>query len=63
MNAILQFINESIEELRQVRWPTRQQAVRLSILVLGFTIASAAFFGFVDFLLSQLMQLVLSLAV
>ncbi len=54
------YIRESIEELRHVRWPTRQQAVRLSIIVIGFTIICAALFGLVDFLLSGLVQLLLS---
>ena len=62
MNTIITYINEALEELRHVRWPTRQQAVRLSLIVLGFTAASAAIFGFLDFLLSQLIHLLLSLA-
>lgn len=62
MNAILTYINESLEELHSVRWPTRQQAVRLSLIVLGFTAASAALFGFADFLLSQAVHFLLSLA-
>ena len=63
MNAFIQYINDSIEELRHVRWPTRQQAVRLSTIVLAFTAASAILFGFVDFLLAKLIQLLLSWAV
>jgi preprotein translocase SecE subunit len=62
MNAFVTYINEALEELRHVRWPTRQQAVRLSIIVLGFTAASAAIFGLIDFLLSELVQVLLSLA-
>ena len=62
MNRILVYINEALEELRHVRWPTRQQAVRLSLIVLGFTAVSAAIFGFVDFLLSQLVHFLLSVA-
>ena len=32
------YFKESLEELHQVRWPTRQQAIRLSVIVLVFTI-------------------------
>jgi len=60
MTSIARYINESIEELRHVRWPTRQQAVRLSIIVLSFTVLSAAIFGIVDFLLSKLVVFLLS---
>ncbi|MBI2117509.1 preprotein translocase subunit SecE, partial [Candidatus Peregrinibacteria bacterium] len=30
MDALQNYIREALEELRLVRWPTRQQAVRLS---------------------------------
>lgn len=60
MSAFIEYIQESIAELRQVRWPTRSQAVRLSIIVVGFTIATAAVFGVIDFFLSELLQILLS---
>lgn len=62
MNAVITYINESLEDLRQVRWPTRQQAVRFSAIVIGFTLVCAAFFGFVDFLFSLALKGILSLA-
>ena len=62
MSLVLNYITEALEELRHVRWPTRQQAVRLSAIVLAFTALSAAVFGFVDFLLSELVTLLISLA-
>ncbi len=62
MNAITTFINESLEELRHVRWPTRQQAIRLSIIVIGFCLVTAAFFGAVDFVLAELTKTALDFA-
>lgn len=62
MNAILQYINESIAELHQVRWPTRKQAIRLSLIVIGFCAVSALVFGLIDAALSELVHAVLSLA-
>jgi len=61
MKNISTYIHEAIEELHHVRWPTRQQAIRLSFIVLGFVIVTAALFGAVDFLLSELVKLLLSL--
>jgi len=58
-NPVATYINESIQELELVRWPTRQQAVRLSLVVLAFTLAAAAVFGFVDFLLATLLHFLL----
>ncbi len=62
MNSIMTYINESLEELRHVRWPTRQQAVRFSAVVIGFVLVCGVFFGFVDFALSELVKAVLDFA-
>ena len=62
LSAVTRFINEAVEELHQVRWPTRQQAVRLSVVVLVFTLISAFIFGFLDFLLSQIVSILVSFA-
>ena len=62
MNHVFTYLQEAIEELRHVRWPTRQQAVRFSIVVIAFTAVSAAFFGLVDFLLSEILKALLRFA-
>lgn len=56
-----QYINGALEELRHVRWPTRQQAIRFSGVVIAFTGVAAVFFGLVDFGLAALIQALLSL--
>lgn len=61
MNTFTLYINDAIAELRHVRWPTRHQAVRLSIIVIGFTIVSSAAFGLIDYALSLTVQFLLSL--
>ncbi len=48
MNAIVSYIRGSVEELHHVRWPTRRQAVRLSLIVIGFMLVSAVVLGIVD---------------
>ena len=63
MDRFVAFINGAIEELHQVRWPTRQQAVRLAAIVLAFTLVAALAFGFLDFGLSQLIHAIVSLAI
>lgn len=60
MNAIVSYINGALEELRHVRWPTRQQAVRFSAVVIFFTLATGIFFGIIDFGLSEFMSQLLS---
>ncbi len=53
MNAIINYFKEAIHELELVRWPTRQQAVRLSTIVIIFTAINAAAFGLIDVLLTN----------
>lgn len=62
MNSILTFVQDSLVELRQVRWPTRQQAIRLSVVVIAFTLACTVFFGAIDFGLSELLKYAISFA-
>ncbi|MBU1124148.1 preprotein translocase subunit SecE [Patescibacteria group bacterium] len=60
MTHITDYFHEAIEELHHVRWPTRQQAVRLSIIVIIFVACTSIAFGVVDFLLAQLVKIMLS---
>lgn len=61
MNRFTAYINDSLEELRHVRWPTRQQAIRFSGVVIAFVIVSAIVLGGIDFGLSKVIQALLSL--
>ena len=45
---IKNFFEESRQELRHVNWPTRQEAVRLTSVVIGISIAIALFLGLFD---------------
>ncbi|MBN1312269.1 MAG: preprotein translocase subunit SecE [Anaerolineae bacterium] len=53
-NAILRYFQETGDELRKVAWPTREQAIRLTVIVLGSTIATAMFFGILDWIFQRL---------
>lgn len=61
MNVLTRYINDALEELRHVRWPTRQQAVRFSVIVLAFTAVCAVAFGVIDLLLTQGLEYLISL--
>lgn len=60
MNTFATYLRESLEELRQVRWPTQQQAIRLTVIVIGFIIVSSLFFGIVDLGFSEIIRLTLA---
>lgn len=61
MNAIATYVRESLEELRQVRWPTQQQSIRLTVIVVVFIAVTSVFFGVVDAILSEIIRRTLSL--
>ena len=49
---IKKYIRESIQELNNVTWPTRKQAIRITTIVFIFMITAAAILGVVDQLLA-----------
>ena len=51
------FFAESRQELRHVNWPTRQEAVRLTTIVIGMSIGIAVFLGFFDYLFTDAIKL------
>ncbi len=58
-NVVTQYVKDSFQELNKVTWPTKNQAVRLTGIVLGFTITAALFIAAVDYLLTILNGLAL----
>lgn len=55
----LSFIGEVIAELKKVVWPTRQEAIHLTTIVVVVSVAVGIFLAIVDFVFSKLMQLLL----
>jgi len=45
----LSFFPEAVEELRKAHWPTRQETIRLSILVLIVCVVVGAILGAIDY--------------
>jgi len=60
-NPISQLVRETSSELKKVTWPTRQDAIQLTLLVLAVVLVSSAFLGFLDFLFAKLVGFVISL--
>ena len=51
-NFIVRFFNETSGELRKVTWPTRDEALRLTAIVLVVMIVTSFFLGTIDALLT-----------
>jgi preprotein translocase subunit SecE len=59
-NRLVRYLKETRAELRRVTWPTREQAINLTLIVLAVTIAMAVFLGACDLLFATIMQAILS---
>jgi preprotein translocase SecE subunit len=57
--GLIQYIKETQVELKHVSWPTRNQAIVFTIVVILVSVGTALFLGFLDFLLKNALQSVL----
>lgn len=62
MNKIKEYLKDSIQEFNSVTWPTRKQAVRISLIVFAFMIISAVVLGAADQILAIGYKMLLSLS-
>lgn len=57
-NAIVRYFRETRAEVRKVVWPSRQEAIRLSLIVISVMVAMSAFLGVADYLFAQVIGLI-----
>lgn len=60
-NVVTNYIRSSFEELTKVTWPTKNQAVRLTIIVLILCLVVAVFLGALDYGFNLLYDYLLTL--
>jgi len=58
-NAIIRYFQDTGEELRKVAWPTRDEGIQLSTIVLVATLVASLFLGSFDWIIQQIEALVL----
>lgn len=56
-----QFIQQVRAEASKITWPTRKETIATTIMVLIMTALTAIFFLFVDMILKNMVQLIVSL--
>lgn len=59
IDGIRRTVQETIGELRKVSWPTRQEAVKLTKVVLTVIFVTAAALGLLDYLWTLIFRLVI----
>ncbi len=58
--TVQRFFRETIGELRKVNWPTRQEAISLTQVVLVVIVVMTVLLGVLDFLFSRFFALLLA---
>ena len=60
VNPLTKYFRETRGELRKVVWPTREESMRLTMIVLGATAVFAIFLGLMDAGFSALFELLIN---
>lgn len=59
-NAVIGFLRQVQTELKLVNWPTKQQTVNHTIMVIVVSVIVGAYLGGLDYLFAKLLSIVLS---
>jgi len=55
------FLKEVRSELKRVTWPTRNEAIRLTSVVIAVSIVVGIYIGALDYLFTKIMELLLKI--
>lgn len=50
MSKIKRYIQQSVEELKKVTWPSKKETYQYTVMVIAISLAVAAFLGALDFI-------------
>jgi preprotein translocase subunit SecE len=56
LEKIKNFFKEVATEARKVNWPTRQETLRYTLIVITISFSIAFFLGFLDFLYQSILK-------
>lgn len=56
MGKLITYFKETQRELSKVNWPTPRETVRLTVVVVIFSVAIAAFLGLLDVLFQYILK-------
>ena len=54
-----EFVREVIAEFRKVTWPSRQELINSTVVVIAVTVVVAVFLGSVDIVLAKIVEAIL----
>jgi len=56
---IVNYIKASAEEMKKVTWPTKKETKNYTLLVIGISLAVAAFLGALDYIFTFGLELII----
>ncbi|PIP24571.1 MAG: preprotein translocase subunit SecE [Candidatus Nealsonbacteria bacterium CG10_big_fil_rev_8_21_14_0_10_36_228] len=56
ISKITTFLKEVRLEMKKVNWPTREETIRYTLIVIGISVAVAIFLGGLDFIFATLLN-------
>lgn len=56
MTSPVLFIQQTYDELKRVVWPTKEQLLRLTFVVIAISVVVGIYIGGIDFVLTRLTQ-------
>lgn len=59
-NRVMQYLRDTRGELRKVVWPTREEAINLTVIVVATIVAMSAFMGIFDYLFTVLFRFLIA---
>jgi preprotein translocase SecE subunit len=59
MSKLIQFVKDAYSELKKVKFPTREQAIRLTMFVIGVSLAVGLFVSGFDYLFTEALEITL----
>lgn len=60
MDQLTKYFRDTAQELKQVTWPTQQQAMMYTALVIGISAFVALYAGAFDYLFSQVVSFIVN---
>ena len=57
MNNLTQFLKEARTELEKVNWPTKEQTINYTLVVIDISVATAIFLGSLDWIFETLLKM------
>ena len=61
MSRIIQFFRGVRVEMGKVVWPTRREAIKITVIVVAFSLVVSAFLGLLDFGMVKLLAFIAGL--